>query len=712
MQINEIPNYSNDPKILEKFARNLNEMHIEGKTDPIIGRDDETRRIIEILSRKQKNNPVLIGEPGVGKTAIIEGLAQRIVKGDVPSNLKNKIIYELDMSSIIAGAKFQGEFEERLKAVINKVKASAGEIILFIDELHLIVGMGKTQGAIDASNILKPMLARGELRCVGATTLDEYREYIEKDGALERRFQRVLIKEPTVDDTISILRGLKDRYESYHGVRIHDNAIVAAANLANKYISDRFLPDKAIDLIDEACANIKTEIGSIPAPLDDVKRKVMQLEIEKAALLKEKDHKSKQRLDELIAELEKLKVKENSLELVWNEEKAQLDEIKNTRLQVEQLKTELEQTQLKGNFNRAGEIQYGLLPKLEKKLDEITNKTKINALLKEDVTEQDVANIVERWTGIPVSRLVESEKHKLLNLTKHLRIRVKGQDEVLQLVSDAIIRARSGIKDPNRPIGSFIFLGPTGVGKTEVSRALGEYLFGSEKNIIRLDMSEYMEKHSVSNLLGAPPGYVGYLQGGQLTEKVRRNPYSIILFDDIEKAHSDIFNILLQILDEGIVSDRHGKIIDFKNTIIIMTSNLGSEFLLSPREDSKALVMQKLKTTFRPELVNRIDEIVIFNSLSEKIIKEIIDKELALLNDRLEMTKDIKLVFDNKVKEKILEEGYDQQFGARPIKRYIQKHIENLLAKSIIEDHIKENRIYSLTVKNGKIIIASKEKLN
>lgn len=712
MQINEIPNYSNDPKILEKFARNLNEMHIEGKTDPIIGRDDETRRIIEILSRKQKNNPVLIGEPGVGKTAIIEGLAQRIVKGDVPSNLKNKIIYELDMSSIIAGAKFQGEFEERLKAVINKVKASAGEIILFIDELHLIVGMGKTQGAIDASNILKPMLARGELRCVGATTLDEYREYIEKDGALERRFQRVLIKEPTVDDTISILRGLKDRYESYHGVRIHDNAIVAAANLANKYISDRFLPDKAIDLIDEACANIKTEIGSIPAPLDDVKRKVMQLEIEKAALLKEKDHKSKQRLDELIAELEKLKVKENSLELVWNEEKAQLDEIKNTRLQVEQLKTELEQTQLKGNFNRAGEIQYGLLPKLEKKLDEITNKTKINALLKEDVTEQDVANIVERWTGIPVSRLVESEKHKLLNLTKHLRIRVKGQDEVLQLVSDAIIRARSGIKDPNRPIGSFIFLGPTGVGKTEVARALGEYLFGSGKNIIRLDMSEYMEKHSVSNLLGAPPGYVGYLQGGQLTEKVRRNPYSIILFDEIEKAHSDIFNILLQILDEGIVSDRHGKIIDFKNTIIIMTSNLGSEFLLSPREDNKALVMQKLKTTFRPELVNRIDEIVIFNSLSEKIIKEIIDKELALLNDRLEMTKDIKLVFDNKVKEKILEEGYDQQFGARPIKRYIQKHIENLLAKSIIEDHIKENRIYSLTVKNGKIIIASKEKLN
>ncbi|WP_342189396.1 ATP-dependent Clp protease ATP-binding subunit [Spiroplasma endosymbiont of Dilophus febrilis] len=712
MQINEIPNYSNDPKILEKFARNLNEMHIEGKTDPIIGRDDETRRIIEILSRKQKNNPVLIGEPGVGKTAIIEGLAQRIVKGDVPSNLKNKIIYELDMSSIIAGAKFQGEFEERLKAVINKVKASAGEIILFIDELHLIVGMGKTQGAIDASNILKPMLARGELRCVGATTLDEYREYIEKDGALERRFQRVLIKEPTVDDTISILRGLKDRYESYHGVRIHDNAIVAAANLATKYISDRFLPDKAIDLIDEACANIKTEIGSIPAPLDDVKRKVMQLEIEKAALLKEKDHKSKQRLDELIAELEKLKVKENSLELVWNEEKAQLDEIKNTRLQVEQLKTELEQTQLKGNFNRAGEIQYGLLPKLEKKLDEITNKTKINALLKEDVTEQDVANIVERWTGIPVSRLVESEKHKLLNLTKHLRIRVKGQDEVLQLVSDAIIRARSGIKDPNRPIGSFIFLGPTGVGKTEVARALGEYLFGSEKNIIRLDMSEYMEKHSVSNLLGAPPGYVGYLQGGQLTEKVRRNPYSIILFDEIEKAHSDIFNILLQILDEGIVSDRHGKIIDFKNTIIIMTSNLGSEFLLSPREDSKALVMQKLKTTFRPELVNRIDEIVIFNSLSEKIIKEIIDKELALLNDRLEMTKDIKLVFDNKVKEKILKEGYDQQFGARPIKRYIQKHIENLLAKSIIEDHIKENRIYSLTVKNDKIIIASKEKLN
>ncbi|WP_339024251.1 ATP-dependent Clp protease ATP-binding subunit [Spiroplasma endosymbiont of Agriotes lineatus] len=712
MQINEIPNYNNDPKILEKFTRNLNEMHIEGKNDPIIGRDDETRRIIEILSRKQKNNPVLIGEPGVGKTAIIEGLAQRIVKGDVPSNLKNKIIYELDMSSIIAGAKFQGEFEERLKAVINKVKASAGEIILFIDELHLIVGMGKTQGAIDASNILKPMLARGELRCVGATTLDEYREYIEKDGALERRFQRVLIKEPTVDDTISILRGLKDRYESYHGVRIHDNAIVVAANLADKYISDRFLPDKAIDLIDEACANIKTEIGSIPAPLDDVKRKVMQLEIEKAALLKEKDHKSKQRLDELIAELEKLKVKENSLELVWNEEKTQLDEIKNIRLLVEQLKTELDQTQLKGNFNRAGEIQYGLLPKLEKKLDEITNKTKINALLKEDVTEQDVANIVERWTGIPVSRLVESEKHKLLNLTKHLRIRVKGQDEVLQLVSDSIIRARSGIKDPNRPIGSFIFLGPTGVGKTEVARALGEYLFGSEKNIIRLDMSEYMEKHSVSSLLGAPPGYVGYLQGGQLTEKVRRNPYSIILFDEIEKAHSDIFNILLQILDEGIVSDRHGKIIDFKNTIIIMTSNLGSEFLLSPREDSKALVMQKLKKTFRPELVNRIDEIVIFNSLSEKIIKEIIDKELALLNDRLEMTKDIKLVFDNKVKEKILEEGYDQQFGARPIKRYIQKHIENLLAKSIIEDHIKENRIYSLTVKNDKIIIASKEKLN
>lgn len=711
MQFNEM-NSNQDPKILDKYARNLNELHVFGKTDPIIGRDEEIRRIIEIISRKQKNNPVLIGEAGVGKTAIIEGLAQRIIKGDVPVNLKEKIIYELDMAALIAGAKFQGEFEERLKAVINKVKDSSGQIILFIDELHLIVGMGKTQGAMDASNILKPLLARGELRCIGATTLDEYREYIEKDGALERRFQRVLIKEPTVTDTISILRGLKERYESYHGVKIHDNALVAAAELSNRYLSDRFLPDKAIDLIDEACAKIKTEIGSIPEPLDDIKRKIIQLEIEKAALTNEKDQQSQQRLEELTIMLAKLKTKAQELELIWDDAKIQLQIIKDLRFDIKNLKIELEQTQLKGDFNRAGEIQYAILPKLEKKLHMLVNKPKKNELLKEDVTANEIAQVVQRWTNIPVQNLIASEKAKLLKLVDFLKNRIKGQDHVLKLISDAILRSRSGIQNPNRPIGSFIFLGSTGVGKTEVARVLSEYLFGSEKHLIRLDMSEYMEKHSISNLIGAPPGYIGYFQGGQLTEKVRRNPYSVILFDEIEKAHPDIFNILLQILDDGRVSDRHGKVVDFKNTIIIMTSNLGSELLLSNETNDDALILKALKTKFRPELINRIDEIVTFNLLTKPIIKEIINQELKCLISRIEKHKNIKLVFADSVKERILVASYSQQFGARPIKRFIQKNIENLLAKLIIQEKIKENSVCFLTVADNKIIVADNEKLN
>lgn len=714
MQLNEVPNYqSNDSKILEKFARNLNEEVGKGKIDPIIGRDIEIRRVIQILSRKTKNNPVLIGDPGVGKTAIVEGLAQRIVRGDVPSNLLTKKIYELDMPGLIAGAKFQGELEERLKSVINIVREAEGEIILFIDELHMIVGMGRTQGAIDVSNILKPMLARGELHCIGATTLDEYREYIEKDTALERRFQRIIINEPTIEDTISILRGIKERYEFFHqGVQIHDSAIVAAAKLSSKYITDRFLPDKAIDLIDEASATIKTEMASVPTELDEVRRKVLQLKIEQAALSKEQDVNSQNRLQVLTEELEQLKIKENKLEKEWNLEKKQLDELNKLKLKLEQYKLELEQVQSRGDFNRAGEIQYDIIPKFEAQIKDKIEMAKESRLLKEDVTDREIATVVAQWTSIPVNRLIESEKTKLLNLFDHLRIRVKGQDEALQSITNAILRARSGVSDPNRPIGSFIFLGPTGVGKTEVAKVLALNLFDTEKNVIRLDMSEYMERHSVSRLIGAPPGYVGYDRGGQLTEKVRRKPYSIILFDEIEKAHSDIFNILLQILDEGQLTDGQGRNVNFKNTIIIMTSNIGSDYLLEERLDAKELVMQELHKTFRPELINRIDEIIIFNALSKNVIKEITAKELKDLSTRLENMNSIKFNFNKEVINKIAEESFDPKFGARPIKRYIKNKIENLISTAIIEEKISPNNIYNITIDNENFVIADKNKLN
>ncbi|UZQ29083.1 MAG: AAA family ATPase [Spiroplasma phoeniceum] len=702
-----------DPKVLEKFAKNLNKEALAGKLDPIIGREDEINRVIRILSRRTKNNPVLIGEPGVGKTAIVEGLAQRIVKGDIPSNLKNKTIYELDMGALIAGAKFQGEFEERLKAVLNKVKESKGDIILFIDELHLIVGAGKTQGSMDASNLLKPMLARGDLHCIGATTLDEHRLYIEKDAALERRFQKVVVSESTIDESISILRGLKERFETFHGVKIHDNALVASVNLSSRYITDRFLPDKAIDLIDEASATIKTEISSVPTELDNLNRRIVQLEIEKAALQKETDKASNERLVDIENELKPLKAKQQKLDIQWNSEKESITKLKNLKSQVEQLKKELEQAQLSGDFNRAGEIQYSLLPKLEKQLHEQEKKASGSHLLKEDVTERDIAAIVGKWTGIPVDRLVETEKAKLLNLSKILRCRVCGQNEAIQVVANAIIRSRSGIKDPNKPIGSFLFLGPTGVGKTEVARSLAYVLFNSEKQMVRLDMSEYMEKHSVSKLIGAPPGYVGHEQGGQLTEAVRRSPYSIVLFDEIEKAHPDILNILLQILEDGRLTDSLGKTVDFKNTIIIMTSNIGSEYLLNENNDGVGLLIQKeLARKFKPEFLNRIDNVVTFNALSKDIIKEIIQKELAELTQRIENSKNIRISYSEKLLEKILNEGYAREFGARPIKRYIQQNLESLIAHAIISEEVQEEKTYTIDVVKNEMVIKNSTKLN
>lgn len=710
----QMTNPNDDPKVLEKYTRNLKLQAIEGKLDPVIGKDNEINQIICILSCKTKNNPVLIGDPGVGKTAIIEGLAQRIVKGDVPDNLKDKVIYELDMGSLIAGAKFQGEFEERLKAVMNKIKQSVGNIILFIDELHLIVGAGKTQGSMDASNLLKPMLARGELHCIGATTLDEYRQYIEKDGALKRRFQEVFVTEPTKEEAISILRGIKERYEVYHGVKIHDNALIAAVNLSSRYITDRFLPDKAIDLIDVVSASIKTEIASVPAELDIINRKVMQLEIEKAALQKENDSKSSLRVDEVEQELKNLKVTQSSLKTQWEAEKKEIDKLKKLKSTIDQLKTELEQTQLKGNFNRAGEIQYSLLPSLEKQLHEMENFNKENTLLRENVTEQEIAEIFAKKTSIPVDRLVETEKSKLLNLPKILKKRVKGQNEAIEVVSDAIFRSRSGIKDPARPIGSFLFLGPTGVGKTEIARSLAFALFNSEKQMVRIDMSEYMEKHAVSKLIGAPPGYVGYEQGGGLTEKVRRSPYSIVLFDEIEKAHPDVLNVLLQILDDGRITDGLGKTVDFKNTIIIMTSNIGSEQLLSENNEGMGEKIQKeLVSVLKPELINRIDNVVIFNALSKGVIHEIIKCELEILQKRLETEKNIIINFDSKVYEVIVEEGYDRQFGARPIKRYIQKNIGTVIAKAIINEEIEQEGNYTLIVKkNNEFAIVANTKLN
>ncbi len=697
----EMQDYSQDKDILQKFGRDIVEDVKKGKIDPVIGRDEEIRRIIQILARKTKNNVVLIGEPGVGKTAIIEGLAYRIVKDDVPLTLKNKTIYELDMGALVAGAKYRGEFEERLKAVLNKIKESEGKIILFIDEIHLIVGAGKTEGALDAGNMLKPMLARGEIDCIGATTLNEYRMYIEKDRALERRFQQVLVKEPTVEDTISILRGLKERFESYHGVKITDGAIVNAAVLSNRYLTDRFLPDKAIDLIDEACSSIRVEIDSMPTELDEITRKITQLEIEKVALVKEKDAASKERLLKLEDELKELKVEEEKLHSKWLEEKNVINEAKDVKKKLENAKFNLTQAFNGGDYKRASELKYKEIPELEKRLDTLENSEKKDNLLSEVVTEEIIAKIISKNTNIPISRIMKGDREKVLHLAETLKRRVIGQDEAVELVSDAILRQRAGIKDQNRPIGSFLFLGPTGVGKTEVARSLAEALFDSENNIIRIDMSEYMEKFSVSRLIGAPPGYVGYEEGGQLTEKVRRNPYSIVLFDEIEKAHSDVFNILLQILDDGRLTDSQGRLIDFKNTIIIMTSNLGSELLLNGKNDE---VMNLLKSSFRPELLNRIDEIITFKPLTKEVQFKIVEKMLRILQNRLK-EEHINVTFTDRSKEYIIDKSYSFEYGARPIKRFIQREVETALAKAIISETILPNVKYEVDIVNEKFVI-------
>jgi ATP-dependent Clp protease ATP-binding subunit ClpB len=700
----QMEDYNKDPNVLEKFGRNIVEEVKKGKIDPVIGRDEEIRRIIKILSRKTKNNPVLIGEPGVGKTAIIEGLAARIVKQDVPTSLRNKIIYELDMGALVAGAKFRGEFEERLKAVLNKIKESAGEIILFIDELHLIVGAGKADGALDAGNMLKPMLARGELHCIGATTLNEYRKYIEKDSALERRFQKITVNEPTVEDTISILRGLKERFEAHHGVRISDNAIVSAAVLSNRYITDRFLPDKAIDLIDEACASIRTEIDSMPSELDLITRRIMQLEIEKTALSKEKDALSKDRLLHVEQELIKLKEEEATLTKQWKSEQEELSKMKQTKKKLEQKRFEFQTALNKGDYNVAAELQYSIIPKLEKEIENYDIISKDNKMLSETVNDEDIASIISKWTQIPISKLIKGDKEKLLALKATLQKRVIGQDDALELVSDAIIRQRAGIKDINRPIGSFLFLGPTGVGKTEVARSLAEALFDSESHIVRIDMSEYMESHSVARLIGAPPGYIGYDEGGQLTEAVRRKPYSIVLFDEIEKAHHDVFNILLQILDDGRITDSQGRTIDFKNTIIIMTSNIGSQYLLVDTEQSKNEVMKIVKSIFKPEFLNRIDEIIMFHPLTAEVQIKIVDKMLSDLQKRLD-ERNIHIEFTNQAKKFILDQSFDIEYGARPIKRYIQRYVETLLAKAIINSELSPNDSVIITVINDQLVI-------
>ena len=694
--------YANDPNVLEKFGRNVNDAVREGKLDPVIGRDDEIRKVVQVLARKTKNNVVLLGEPGVGKTAIVEGLAERIVKNDVPASLSGKEVYELDMGALVAGAKYRGEFEERLKAVLNKIKESSGKIILFIDEIHLIVGAGKADGALDASNMLKPLLARGEIECIGATTLNEYREYIEKDRALERRFQPVMVGEPTVADTISILRGLKERFESFHGVRITDGALVAAATLSNRYITNRFLPDKAIDLLDEACAGIKVEIESMPTELDECNRKIRQLEIEKVALQKEKDESSQKRLADLSGELDKEKEKFDSLSKEWEKEKQSVSKAKDIKKQLEKAKFDLGVKFSEGDYKEASKLQYQVIPNLESELNGLLSASKDGErLVNEVVDEQEIASIVAKMTGIPVSRISKGDREKVLELKDTLKKRVIGQDEAITLVSNAILRQRAGIKNPNRPIGSFLFLGPTGVGKTEVSKALAEALFDNENDIIRIDMSEYMEKYSVSRLIGAPPGYVGYEEGGQLTEKVRRNPYSIVLFDEIEKANPEVFNLLLQVLDEGRLTDSQGRLVDFKNTVIIMTSNLGSESILEGRRDEVEALLHR---TFKPEFLNRIDEIVYFNPLSKDTQLLIVEKMLSELQKRLQ-EQYFTVSFTKALEHYILDSAYSPEFGARPLKRFIQDKVETALATAIIDGSMSTKKAYVADWRDGRISI-------
>ena len=689
-----------EENVLLKYGRNINEDVKNRKIDPIIGRDEEIRSITRILSRKTKNNPVLIGEPGVGKTAIVEGLAQRIVKGDVPESLKNKTIWELNMASLIAGAKYRGEFEERLKKVLDEVKKSEGNLIMFIDEIHLIVGTGAVDGAMDTGNILKPMLARGEIHVIGATTLNEYRMYIEKDGALERRFQKVTIAEPTVEDTVTILRGLKERFEIYHGVTIQDKALVSAATLSNRYITDRFLPDKAIDLVDEACATIRVQMDSVPTSLDEITRKILTLQVEREALKKEKDELSVKRIEKIDSELSELKKKEKDLDDKWKAEKFVNEEIKKVKSDISRYSFELEQAEINYDLEKAAKIKNGTLPELKQKLDNLT-KQSTGGILSDVVTSEDIAEVISKWTNIPITKLMSSEKDKILHLEENLKKRVKGQDKALKLVADAIIRSRSGIKDPNRPIGSFMFLGPTGVGKTEVARSLAYELFDDEHHMVRIDMSEYMEKYSVSRLIGAAPGYVGYEEGGQLTEKVRRNPYSIVLFDEIEKAHPDVLNLLLQILDEGRLTDSNGRTVNFKNTIIIMTSNVGSEHIINNEEDK---VKDELNKYFRPEFLNRLDEIIVFNKLSKDNLREILDEIISGIEKRL-VDINVKIKLTDQAKDYFIDNGYDEFYGARPLKRLVSNKLETLIAKKLINNEIKTNSVINIDYVNGKLEI-------